>query len=96
MPRRRVDICFPKLKVAVFVDGCFWHVCPDHSTSPMSNAAWWRDKLARNQQRDGESDAHLAARGWTVVRVWEHEDPEAAADKIEVALGRASAQVMKG
>jgi len=59
--------------VAVYVDGCFWHGCPEHGTWPKANAEWWREKLTRNQARDRDTDEQLVARGWRVVRVWEHE-----------------------
>ncbi|QGN34466.1 DNA mismatch endonuclease Vsr [Microlunatus sp. Gsoil 973] len=90
--RRRADILFPRQKVAVFVDGCFWHSCPEHKTEPKSNAAWWATKLARNVERDRETDMHLAELGWKVVRIWEHEDPGCAADRVVAAVrsGQAS------
>ncbi len=91
-PRRRMDIAFTRVKVAVFVDGCFWHACPDHGTSPRSNGVWWTEKLTRNIARDRDTDAHLAGLGWTVVRAWEHEPPEGVADRIE-ALVRADRDV---
>jgi len=84
--RRTADIVFTKARVAVFVDGCFWHGCPEHATSPKTNADWWAAKLSRNVQRDAETDDLLANAGWTVVRVWEHEDPEAAAARVQEAL----------
>ena len=84
--RRRVDIVFSRPRVAVFVDGCFWHGCPRHATSPKSNGAWWRDKLDKNVERDRTSDYELGAAGWRVLRVWEHEDPKEAADRIEAAI----------
>lgn len=71
--RRRADIVFTKARVAVFVDGCFWHGCPLHATYPKSNAAWWRAKLAANVARDRDTDRRLAEAGWVVVRGWEHE-----------------------
>jgi DNA mismatch endonuclease, patch repair protein len=80
--RRRADIVFARERVAVFVDGCFWHRCPDHATFPRANAKFWEDKLQRNVDRDRDTDARLAAAGWTVIRVWEHERPEDAADRI--------------
>lgn len=86
LPRRRADILFPRQKVAVFVDGCFWHGCPEHKTAPKSNAAWWATKIARNIERDRETDTHLAELGWKVVRIWEHENPECAADRVEAAV----------
>lgn len=84
--RRRADIVFTRAKVAVFVDGCFWHSCPEHGTKPKHNAEWWEQKLARTVERDRDTDAVLAVHGWRVVRVWEHEDPEHAAARIETLL----------
>lgn len=86
--RRRADLVFPRRRVAVYVDGCFWHCCPDHATYPKNNARWWEEKLAGNVARDRDTDARLAAAGWTVVRVWEHEDPVAAADRVQEAVDR--------
>jgi DNA mismatch endonuclease (patch repair protein) len=77
--RRRADIVFGPAKVAVFVDGCFWHMCPQHATAPKANANWWREKLERNRARDRESDRLLHEQGWFPVRVWEHEDMAEAA-----------------
>jgi DNA mismatch endonuclease (patch repair protein) len=85
LPRRRVDIVFPRAQIAVFVDGCFWHSCPEHATRPVSNAEWWSEKLARNVARDRDTDERLASAGWTVLRFWEHTDPVSAADAIEAA-----------
>jgi DNA mismatch endonuclease (patch repair protein) len=82
----RADIVFPRARVAVFVDGCFWHRCPQHGTSPRSNSGYWRPKLDRNVERDREVDRRLTDAGWTVVRVWEHEDPEDAARQIGETL----------
>ena len=67
------DFVFPKLKQAVFVDGCFWHGCPKHGTKPKTNASFWRKKIQRNQARDKEVNRLLRAKGWKVIRVWEHE-----------------------
>lgn len=69
----RPDIVFVTAKVAIFVDGCFWHGCPLHGTKPASNAIFWSEKIRRNQQRDQQVDDKLSAAGWRVVRVWEHE-----------------------
>lgn len=69
----RPDFVFPKLKLAVFVDGCFWHACPQHATKPKSNAAFWRKKLAANQARDRLVTRTLRRTGWRVLRIWEHE-----------------------
>jgi DNA mismatch endonuclease (patch repair protein) len=68
--------------VVVFVDGCFWHCCPQHGSSPVANSRYWGPKLARNVARDRDTDRQLAALGWTVVRAWEHEDPCAVADRL--------------
>lgn len=80
------DIAFTRRKVAVFVDGCFWHRCPDHATFPKVNAEWWTDKLERNVQRDRAIDSTLASEGWLVIRVWEHENPMVAADRVVAAV----------
>jgi DNA mismatch endonuclease (patch repair protein) len=69
----RPDFVFPSLKLAVFVDGCFWHGCPRHATKPKNNAAFWRKKLAANQARDRLVTRVLRSRGWRVLRIWEHE-----------------------
>ncbi len=80
--RVRPDVVFTRACVAVFVDGCYWHSCPEHATSPRSNAEYWLPKLARNVERDRANDAALAAAGWRVVRVWEHETPAVVAASI--------------
>lgn len=67
------DFVFPKLKTAVFVDGCFWHGCPRHGTQPTTHAQFWRDKIAANKARDRRVNSALRKRGWRVLRVWEHE-----------------------
>ncbi|MDN3293725.1 very short patch repair endonuclease [Streptomyces ficellus] len=82
MPRRTIDIAFPGPKVAVFLDGCFWHGCPEHATHPKANAEWWRAKLEKNMARDRETTEHLHAEGWTVLRFWEHERPEVVAQMV--------------
>jgi DNA mismatch endonuclease (patch repair protein) len=84
--RQRVDIVFTRVKVAVFVDGCFWHSCPLHSTTPKANGDWWKAKLAANVERDRKTASALKAQGWLVIRVWEHEPAEMAADRIEAAV----------
>ena len=86
LARRTIDVVFPTPRVAVFVDGCFWHGCPLHSVAPRSNAEWWQWKLRANRERDADTTVHLEQQGWTVVRVWEHEPVAAAADTIEAAL----------
>lgn len=80
--RRRADLVFPRRKVAVYVDGCFWHSCPVHATQPRNNAQWWADKLAANVARDRDTDTRLIEEGWRVVRIWEHEDPVVAAQRV--------------
>lgn len=80
--RRRADVVFTRARVAVFVDGCFWHSCPDHATVPKTNQSWWIDKLQKNVDRDRDTDAQLHASGWTVIRAWEHDDMETVADRV--------------
>ncbi len=84
--RRRADMVFGPARLAVFVDGCFWHGCPEHGTRPRSNEQWWQDKLERNRRRDADTNARLAAGGWRVLRVWEHEDVSEAAARVVSAL----------
>jgi len=69
----RPDFVFPRLRVAVFVDGCFWHACPKHGTMPAGNRAFWKAKLARNSERDRTVTGALRTAGWTVLRIWEHD-----------------------
>jgi DNA mismatch endonuclease (patch repair protein) len=81
--RRRVDILLRRARIAVFVDGCFWHSCPEHCHLPKTNTSWWRLKFRGIVRRDRDTDAQLASAGWLAVRVWEHEDPVEAAREIE-------------
>lgn len=81
-PRRVADVAFSSLRVAVFIDGCFWHGCPKHATWPKTNAEFWRTKIVANRRRDRDTDARLRAEGWKVVRVWAHETPHTAASRI--------------
>nr|WP_221376996.1 very short patch repair endonuclease [Actinoplanes polyasparticus] len=90
----RPDIAFTRAKVAVFVDGCFWHRCPEHGTMPRNNRDWWQDKLDRNVARDRAKDSALADLGWTVLHVWEHEPPSAAADRVEQAWRESGSMIM--
>ena len=80
--RPRADIAFTRKRVAVFVDGCFWHGCPEHGGSPKQNSGYWTAKIARNRERDAEQAERLTTLGWTVVRVWEHEDPVTVAERL--------------
>ncbi len=84
--RRFADILFREEKIAVFIDGCFWHGCPTHGTQSKSNARFWAEKIARNKERDRDTDRQLREAGWTVVRKWEHEDPTAVAKSIWTEL----------
>jgi DNA mismatch endonuclease (patch repair protein) len=88
--RGAADIVFTAARVAVYVDGCFWHMCPEHSTMPTNNAAWWRAKLEGNRARDRRTDQVLDAHGWRVVRVWEHEDPDKAAERVSAVVRTAA------
>lgn len=83
---RTADVVFPSSRVAVFLDGCFWHGCPVHGTWPKRNGDWWRAKIEANQQRDRNTDERLAALGWRVARVWEHEQPAQAAARIAILV----------
>jgi DNA mismatch endonuclease (patch repair protein) len=84
--RCRPDVVFTRRRLAVFVDGCFWHSCPLHATQPTANADWWREKLETNVRRDRRNDRNLAEAGWRVIRLWEHTPLEEAADRIVDAL----------
>jgi DNA mismatch endonuclease (patch repair protein) len=84
--RRKADLIFPRAKIAIFLDGCFWHGCPHHFRRPITNAEYWDAKISGNRQRDSEVDTQLAAAGWLVIRVWEHEDMASAADSIAQAV----------
>jgi len=84
----RADIVFTRQRVAVFIDGCFWHGCPLHATVSRRNHEYWAQKIERNRERDLEQVARLAAKDWTVLRFWEHEDPIAVAVAIDSALKR--------
>jgi DNA mismatch endonuclease (patch repair protein) len=90
LARRTIDIAFPGKKIAIFVDGCFWHQCPVHSVPAKNNAAWWSEKLAANVARDAHTNTTLESQSWHVLRVWEHEDPIAVADSIELLVRKAS------
>ncbi len=72
----------PGARLAVFVDGCFWHACPYHGVLPKNNREWWQEKLAKNSERDARKDAELEAMGWTPVRLWEHMSVDQMADTV--------------
>ncbi len=84
--RRTIDIAFTKARLAVYIDGCFWHGCRVHGTSPKANSAWWADKIATNQARDADVTSQLEALGWTVMRFWEHEAPQDVVARINAHL----------
>lgn len=81
--RRRADIVFGPARVAVYIDGCFWHSCPQHGNQPRANSRYWDAKLTGNRQRDTDTDRRLADAGWQVVRAWEHEPPHAVARRVQ-------------
>ena len=87
---RRADLVFPRARVAVFVDGCFWHGCPGHHTMARANAEYWENKVRANRERDAETTRVLEEAGWHVVRIWEHEPIELAVAAVECALANAS------
>jgi DNA mismatch endonuclease (patch repair protein) len=80
--RRTIDIAFTKARVAVMIDGCYWHGCPVHGTQPKANATWWAEKLTANTTRDADTTRRLTSEGWVVIRAWEHEDPEDVAVRV--------------
>ena len=81
--RRTADLVFPRAQVAVFLDGCFWHGCPEHHTVAAANASFWAEKVENNRARDRNTDERLAEAGWVSIRIWEHEDPQEAAGRVE-------------
>lgn len=93
--RVKADVVFTKKRLAIFVDGCFWHRCPIHGTDPRVNQGYWGPKLSSNVARDQRVDAALSSTGWTVIRIWEHEPAEEAAERIETLLGGKSAELAK-
>ena len=94
--RVKPDIVFTRLRLAVFVDGCFWHSCPEHGSMPSRNRGYWLPKLAANVDRDRRVDAALRASGWSVERLWEHEDVDIAADRIEAVVRRRTGEAKRG
>ena len=94
-PRRSADVVFKSLRIAVFVDGCFWHGCPRHATWPRANKAFWLDKIEANRKRDLETTALLSKAGWLVLRFWEHDDMEAASRRVATAVARRRGRSMR-
>lgn len=86
--RRRADVVFARASVAVYVDGCYWHRCPEHGTVPRANRDWWVAKLEGNVQRDRDTDIRLRTVGWEVIRVWAHEPVTDAADRVATVVTR--------
>ncbi|WP_285477995.1 very short patch repair endonuclease [Amycolatopsis sp. NBRC 101858] len=84
--RREADLVFGPARVAVFVDGCFWHGCPEHATWPKNNADFWREKIETNRRRDADTDTKLDEAGWLALRIWEHETAETAADRVMTTI----------
>lgn len=84
--RRTADLLFSSARVAVYLDGCFWHGCPDHYVAPATNATFWATKLSGNRERDADTDRRLLEAGWLAVRIWEHEDPQVAARRISAIV----------
>lgn len=93
--RRTADMVFPAAHLAVFLDGCFWHGCPDHHTVAKTNAHYWAEKAKSNQDRDVDTDSLLAAAGWTVLRIWEHVPTDQAAALVQEALTRCRSRQMQ-
>ncbi|MEV8345517.1 very short patch repair endonuclease [Streptomyces niveus] len=90
--RRTADLVFRPVKVAVFIDGCYWHGCPDHYVAPRTNSGYWSGKVAGNISRDRDTDQQLSEAGWTVLRFWEHESPGDCALKITTTVRRLRAE----
>ena len=86
--RTRADLAIKGVKFAVYVDGCFWHGCSEHGGTPKTNSEYWSGKISRNIERDIQTDAVLRARGWTVVRIWEHQDVEKAAESLRNTIAK--------
>jgi DNA mismatch endonuclease (patch repair protein) len=88
------DMVFTGARVAVFVDGCFWHGCPSHYKTPSTNTQYWAKKIEGNRVRDRKTDGSLSAAGWTVIRIWEHEPPRLAAQQIAATVRAAAMRVL--
>lgn len=84
--RRTIDVAFPRARLAVDVRGCYWHACREHGSQPRTNAEWWDTKLEANRVRDADTERRLREAGWKVLVIWEHEQPDDAADRVALAL----------
>lgn len=93
--RRTADLLFTRARVAVFIDGCYWHGCPEHFSMPATNLDYWESKIGRNRHRDVETTALLEERGWTVLRFWEHEAPTSVAERIARWCDRAGSSLVE-
>jgi DNA mismatch endonuclease (patch repair protein) len=93
--RRTADLLFTRARVAVFIDGCYWHGCSEHFNLPVTNVDYWETKVGRNRSRDIETTAVLEERGWLVLRFWEHEVPTDVADVIETAVNERRVRVIR-
>lgn len=89
LPRRTIDIAFTRQRLAIMVDGCFWHGCPQHLVPPSRNSDWWAWKVSGNRARDRDTNERLTGMGWRVLRIWEHEGVSDAADRVDRELGSA-------
>jgi len=94
--RGTADLVFRPVEIAVFVDGCYWHGCPEHFVQPKTNSEFWKEKIGRNIERDRDTDSTLRDAGWTAIRIWEHEEPEAAAAEIVELVRRKRAERHSG
>lgn len=94
--RRRADIVFRGPRIAVYVDGCYWHNCPTHGTTPKENRSWWEEKFEANRSRDADTDARLTQDGWRVLRFWEHDDSADAADAVAALVCEATPAEREG
>jgi DNA mismatch endonuclease (patch repair protein) len=93
MRRRSIDIAFPRHRIAIFIDGCFWHGCSEHYVSPISNANFWADKIQNNKNRDQATDRLLRENGWIVRRFWEHDALEDTVEKVVSLVTHATTEL---
>ena len=94
--RCEADVVFPRERLAVFIDGCFWHGCPEHATRPAANRDWWATKLDRNVERDAQNDLRLREAGWVVLRIWEHEGVADAVRRVAETLSSLGGRAVIG